>query len=158
MRWKPAAIGLACLLVASAAGCGSSSHKAATTTTTQKTTTATTQETGAPFAPLMTCLEGIGYNVIPESPGDVETGLPRFEFITVWNLQNSARVTLALTFSRTTHGAEQTTIWTRREDSKIGKGVVAAPVVRIGKINVLWTAKPRVRDARNVYGCIGRHA
>jgi hypothetical protein len=105
----------------------------------------------------MTCLERVGYNVIPESPADVETGLPRFEFTAVWNLQNPSRVTLAVTFSRSTRGAEQTAIWTRREDSKIGHGVVAAPIVRIGKLNVLWTAKPRVRDAQHVYGCIRQH-
>jgi hypothetical protein len=97
-----------------------------------------------------------GYTVTPESAADVGTAPRRFEFIAVWNLLNPSRVALALTFSRDTGGAEQATAWTRRENSKIGRGAVIAPVVRIGRIDVLWTAKPGVHDVKDVYGCVRR--
>ncbi len=53
----------------------------------------------------MACLGRNGYQVTPESPGDVETAPARFEFTTVWNLLNPSRVALALTFSKSTRGA-----------------------------------------------------
>jgi len=41
-------------------------------------------------------------------------------------------------------------VWTRGLNKRLGKGVVAAPVVRFGRIDVLWTAEPNARD---VGGC-----
>jgi len=105
-----------------------------------------------------TCLRKNGYTVASESAADVGTAPRRFEFIAVWNLQNPSRVALALTFSRDTSGAQQAAAWTRRENSKIGRGAVIAPVVRIGKIDALWTAKPGVHDVKDVYSCIRRQA
>ena len=90
----------------------------------------------------------------PESAADVGTAPRRFEFTAVWNVLNPSRIALALTFSRDTAGAELATAWTRRENTKIGKGAVSAPVVRIGRINVLWTAKPGVHDVEDIYGCV----
>ena len=66
----------------------------------------------------------------PESPGEVETAPGRFEFTAVWNVLNPSRVALALTFSRDTDGAKQAAVWTRRENSKLGRGAVKAPVVQ----------------------------
>lgn len=104
----------------------------------------------------MACLGRNGYQVTPESPGDVETAPARFEFTTVWNLLNPSRVALALTFSKSTRGAERAAAWTRRENTKLGRGAVKAPVVRIGRIDALWTATPGAREAKDVYGCIRR--
>ncbi len=140
-------VGLVCLLALTAAGCGSSG---------QRTTTSARRAT--PFGPLKTCLRRNGYMVTPESGADVRTAPRRFEFIEVWNVLNLSRVALALTFSRDTGGAEQAAAWTRRENSSIGRGAVVAPVVRIGRIDVLWTAKPGVHDVKDVYGCIRRPA
>jgi hypothetical protein len=148
MSWRASSIGLACLLAVSAAGCGSSGREAATTA----------GRSTALFAPVKTCLRKNGYTVASESAADVGTAPRRFEFIAVWNLQNPSRVALALTFSRDTSGAQQAAAWTRRENSKIGRGAVIAPVVRIGKIDALWTAKPGVHDVKDVYSCIRRQA
>ncbi len=106
----------------------------------------------------MTCLSKKGYTVTPESPADVATAPRRFEFTSVWNVLNPSRVALALTFSRNLDGAKQAATWTRRENAKLGRGAVKAPVVRIGKIDALWTAPPGVRDAKDVYGCIRKPA
>lgn len=102
----------------------------------------------------MSCLQKHGYAATPESPGDVETAPRRFEFTAVWNVLNPSRVALALTFSRSTGGAAQAVTWTRDENRKLAKGALSAPVVRIGKIDVLWTSKPGARNMHDVYGCI----
>ncbi len=142
MSWRGATIGLVCLLAVSAAGCGSS-HPATTTV-----------RHAAPYAQLKSCLRGKGYAVTPESAADVRTAPRRFEFTAVWNLLNMSRVALALTFSRDTGGAEQASSWTRRENAKLGRGAVAAPVVRFGRIDVLWTATPGAHDLKDIYGCV----
>ncbi len=94
----------------------------------------------------------------PESAADVGTAPRRFEFTSVWNVLNPSRVALALTFSRNTDGAKQAASWTRRENSKLGRGAVKAPVIRIGTIDALWTATPGAREAKDVYGCIRKLA
>ena len=63
---------------------------------------------------------------------------------------------LALTFSRDPAGAERAAAWTRRENAKIGRGSVLAPVVRIGSVDVLWTATPGLHEMNDVYGCVRR--
>jgi hypothetical protein len=136
-------IGLAFLLAVSAAGCGSSGRGATTSV-----------RRAAPLASLTTCLRRKGYVVTPESAADVRTAPRRFEFTAVWNVLNPSRVALALTFSKNTVGAEQAVVWTRRTNSKIGRGAVSAPVARIGKIDVLWTSKPGIRNMKDVYGCV----
>jgi len=127
----------------SAAGCGSSTPKATTTVR---------HET--PAARLTACLKHHGYAVTPESPADVATAPRRFKFVAVWNVLNPTRVALAITFSTNTTGAKQAVVWTRRTNAKIAKGLVRAPVVRIGKVDVLWTSTPGRRNAHDVYGCI----
>ncbi len=144
MSWKASTVGLACVLAMSTAGCGSSGPEA--TTTTRRST--------PPLGLLKTCLHKDGYAVSPESAADVGTAPRRFAFIAVWNVLNPSRIALALTFSRNTDGAEQAAAWTRRENLKVGRGAVIAPVARIGTIDVLWTAKPGVRDMKDVYGCV----
>ena len=145
MRGRAALIGLVCLLALCGAGCGSS-RPAATTST----------RAAAPFGALKTCLRREGYASTPETATVLRTAPRRFEFTAVWNVLNRSRVALALTFSRETGGAEQAAAWTRRENAKIGRGAVRAPVVRIGRIDVLWTATPGARDVKDVYGCIKR--
>jgi hypothetical protein len=103
---------------------------------------------------LKTCLSRDGYALTPESAADVRTAPRRFEFTAVWNVLNPSRVALALTFSRSTGGAERAVVWTRRTNSKLAKGALSAPVVRFGKIDVLWTSKPGARNMNDVYGCI----
>jgi hypothetical protein len=147
MSLRSATFGVVCLLAVSAAGCGSSGK--ATTTSARKV---------APLALVRTCLRRDGYAVTSESPADVRTAPRRFEFIAVWNLLNPSRVALAMTFSRNTVGAEKAATWTRRENAKIDRGAVAAPVVRIGKTDMLWTAKPGAHDVKDVYGCVRRQA
>ena len=149
MNWRAATIGLACLLALSATGCGSSAHKA-TTTSAPPTTT--------PISRLKTCLQKNGYELTPETPADVRTAPRRFEFTAVWNVLNPSRVALALTFSRNTGGAQKAEVWTRRTNSKLAKGALSAPVVRFGKIDVLWTSKPGVKNMKDVYGCIQQSA
>ena len=138
-------MGMACLLAFTAGGCGSSRRVPAAAT-----------HAPAPFARLKSCLRKSGYAVSPESVADLHTAPRRFEFTAVWNLLNPSRVALALTFSRNTTGAKEAVAWTRASNAKIGKGVVAAPVVRIGKVGVLWTATPGRRSTKDVYGCIRR--
>jgi hypothetical protein len=143
MSWRAASIGLACLLAISATGCGSSGPRTTTST-----------RTASPVARLKTCLSRDGYALTPESAADVRTAPRRFEFTAVWNVLNPSRVALALTFSRSTGGAEQAVVWTRRTNTKLAKGAVSAPVVRFGKIDVLWTSTPGARNKNDVYGCI----
>jgi hypothetical protein len=112
----------------------------------------------SPFLSLRMCLRKYGYAISPESVADVATAPRRFAFVAVWNVLNPSRVALALTFSRDTTGAEEAAAWTRREDAKLGRGAVSAPVVRIGKINILWTAKPGADDVKGVYPCVRAHA
>jgi hypothetical protein len=146
MRWRAATVGLVCIFAVSGAGCGSSGPG-----------TTTSRRGSATLGPLKTCLRSKGYTVAPESVADVRTAPRRFKFTAVWNLLNSSRVALALTFSSDPAGAEQAAVWTRHEDAKIGRGVVIAPVVRIGRIDVLWTASPGGGDVKDVYGCVRRH-
>jgi hypothetical protein len=148
MRLKVATMVLAGLLAVSAAGCGSSSAPKVTTSA----------EPPTPHAALMTCLQRDGYVSTPETPGDVHTAPARFEFTAVWNVLNPSRVALALTFSRNTAGAARAAVWTRRKNIALAKGALSAPVVRIGKIDVLWTSKPGARNMHDVYGCIRQSA
>jgi hypothetical protein len=145
MTWRAATIGLVCLLAVSAAGCGSSGHGATTTSSVRPAT---------PIDLLKTCLRRDGYTLSPETSADVRTAPRRFEFTAVWNVLNPSRVALALAFSKSTGGAEQGAAWARRTNAKIGRGAVSAPVIRIGKIDVLWTSKPGALNMKDVYGCI----
>jgi hypothetical protein len=145
MRLKAAMIGLACLFAGSVAGCGSSAAPKTPTTSAQPP---------LPHAALMNCLQKDGYASTPETPGDVHTAPASFEFTAVWNVLNPSRVALALTFSRNTAGAERAAVWTRRKNITLAKGALHAPVVRIGKIDVLWTSTPGARNMHDVYGCI----
>jgi hypothetical protein len=147
-----AAVALVCLLAVSMAGCGSS-HQAAKAPAPKPPA-----PKPAPFALLESCLESHGYAVTPESPAEVETAPARFQFTGVWNVVNPSRVTFALTFSRKLSGAKQAVAWTRRTNAKVGRSVVAAPVVRIGLIDVLWTATPGIANTTDVYNCIRGHA
>jgi hypothetical protein len=105
---------------------------------------------------LRACLRKDGYAVTPESAADVRTAPRRFEFTAVWNVLNPSRVALALTFSKNAAGAERAAVWTRRTNARIARGALSAPVLRIGKIDVLWTSRPGVRNMKDVYGCIMR--
>lgn len=100
------------------------------------------------------CLRHHGYAISPEPAAVRGTAPRRFEFVTVWNVLNPDRIALAITVSRTTTGAARAAAWTRRANAKIGKGVVRAPVVRIGRIDVLWTADPGQADQSDIYGCV----
>ena len=117
-----------------------------------------TAQTGSPPLSLRMCLRKHGYSVSPESVGDLGTAPRRFDFVAIWQVLNPARVALALTFSSDTAGAKRAATWTRRENAKVGRGAVIAPVVRIGKIDVLWTATPGVGNVNAVYGCVRRNA
>lgn len=108
----------------------------------------------SPIAALSRCLQARGYAVDPESLENVETAPRRFEFLEVWNLEQSAHISFALTISKSVQGAAQALVWTRAENAKLDRGAVAAPVVRFGKVDVLWTAAPRHRDTALVYGCL----
>lgn len=147
MSWRGATVGLLCLLAVGAAGCGSAGPAATTTV-----------RHAAPYAQLKTCLRRKGYAVTPESAADLRTAPRRFEFTAVWNLLNMSRIALALTFSRDTGGAERASAWTRHENAKLGRGAVLAPVVRFGRIDVLWTATPGAHDLKDIYGCIRAQA
>jgi hypothetical protein len=147
MSGRAATIGLACLLAVSAAGCGSSGHGATTST-----------QAVAPLVSLKSCLQRDGYTLTPESAADLGTAPRRFEFTAVWDVLNPSRVALALTFSRNTAGAKRAVVWTRRTNAKLARGAVSAPVVRIGKVDILWTSKPGARNMKDVYGCIRRPA
>lgn len=146
---RAASVILVSLLAMVPAACGSSSPKATRTVTTHA---------GAPAAlmPTRLCFRRHGYRVTPESARVLRTAQRRFDFVAVWNLLNTNRVALAVTFSRSVDGAERAAAWVRKENTKIGKGVVDAPVVRFGKVDVLWTAKPDPPDTRNIYGCVRR--
>jgi hypothetical protein len=104
------------------------------------------------------CLRHHGYEVSPESASVRGTAPRRFEFVAIWQLLNAdpslRRVSLALTISKSAAGAARAAAWTRRENAKLGKGVVHAPVARFGRIDVLWTAEPGRADARDIYGCV----
>jgi hypothetical protein len=145
--------GVAACLLAALAGCGSSSPKSAETPT---TTTARASAASA-LTSLRLCFRRRGYGVTPISAQALETAPRRFEFVTVWDLVNPNRLALAVTISRSTAGARRAAVWTRKLNAKLGKGVVKAPVVQFGKINVLWTDKPDPPDKRNIYGCVRRH-
>ncbi len=157
MSRRFAALALVCLFAVSAAGCGSS-HHAAKPPAPKAPAPKTPAPKPAPFASLESCLEHHGYGVTPESPGDVATAPARFRFTDVWNVVNPSRVTFALTFSRSLSGAKQAAAWTRRTNAKMGRSLVAAPVVRIGRIDVLWTATPGPPNTTDVYGCIRQKA
>lgn len=134
---------LACLLVTGVAGCGSSG----------KDTKAADARSSA-VAAMRLCLRHHGYAISPESTAVRRTAPSRFKFITVWNVLNPNRVALAITISSDATGAARAAAWTRQANAKIGKGVVRAPVVRFGRINVLWTAAPGLDDKNDVYGCV----
>jgi hypothetical protein len=104
------------------------------------------------------CLRTHGYAVSPESRAVLGTAPRRFNFVAVWNVVHPSRVAFAMTFSRDVAGAQRAAVWTRGENAKAGRGVVIAPVSRIGRIDVLWTATPTVQDKNDVYGCVRRFA
>jgi len=133
----------ACALVAGVAGCGSSGTKKQPPRAAPSATTV-----------LRSCLHRHGYSVSPEPAEKRRTAPARFEFSAVWNVLNPNRIALAMTISRTTGGAQRAAVWTRHLNAKIGKGVVKAPVVRFGRIDVLWTAEPGPADTSAVYGCV----
>lgn len=137
-----------CVLAVCAAGCGSQGHER---------TVSSGSVTSARLS-LRLCLRKNGYAVSPESVADIGTAPRRFEFVAIWNVLHPSRVALALTFSRDTAGAERAAAWTRHENAALGRGAVAAPVVRIGKIDVLWTAQPGVHDVSGVYACVREDA
>ena len=139
---------LAFFLAVCGAGCGSSGRKS----------TPGSARLTSPLLSLRMCLRKNGYAISPESIADIGTAPRRFEFVAVWNVVNPSRVALALTFSRDTAGAEQAAVWTRRENAELGRRAVVAPVVRIGKIDVLWTAEPGADDVNGVYNCVRQHA
>jgi hypothetical protein len=143
------AVALLFVLVACAAGCGSSGPKAAAKTG---------QTVAARRLVLRLCLRKHGYAVSPEPASDLATAPRRFEFVSIWNVLNPNRVALALTFSSDLSGAEQAVVWTQHENAQLGRGAVAAPVVRIGKVNVLWTAKPDPVDVKGIYPCVRAYA
>ena len=136
---------LVCLLAAGATGCGSSPTPAVA-------------RSPSGFMTLRLCLRHHGYAVTPESAAVRRTAPRRFEFVAVWNLVNPnpnlKRIALALTISRSSSGAARAAAWVRRENARVGRGVVNAPVVRFGRFTVLWTATPSRADAHDVYGCV----
>ena len=136
------AVLLACVVAIGVAACGSSgSHK---------------QPPTAPSATsvLRSCLRHHGYSIDVESPAVRATAPKNFEFLEVWNLLNPNRIALAMTISRTPAGAARAAAWTRRTNARISKGAVRAPVVQLGRINVLWTAEPGPADKTAIYGCV----
>jgi hypothetical protein len=132
------------LLAAGLAACGSSGKKP--------------PATPSPFTALRVCLRQHGYGITPESATVRATAPRRFEFVTIWNLLNpdlnARRIALALAISRSEAGAQRGAVWTRDLNKKLGKGVVSAPVKRIGRVDVLWTAQPGSAEAKDVYGCV----
>jgi hypothetical protein len=100
------------------------------------------------------CLRHHGYAISPEAASVRGSAPRRFEFQSVWNVLNPNRVALAITISRTTTGAKRAAAWTRQSNAKLGKGAVRAPVVRFGRVDVLWTADPGPADKNDVYGCV----
>lgn len=136
---------LICVLTAAAAGCGSSTPKPAQTVSKPHVSA---------LSRVRSCLNRLGYAIGPDTAAALQTAPRRFEFVAVWNLARLKRIQVAITFSRSVEGARLAATWTRKENKKLGKGVVEAPVVRIGKIDVLWTAKPGARQVREIYGCV----
>ena len=134
---------LICLLVVGVAGCGSSKKQA---------------KPPSPYLSLRLCLRHHGYAVTPESARVRGTAPANFEFVTIWQLLNQdpslRRISLTLTISKSTAGAARAAAWLRKENAKLGKGVVHAPVARFGRYDVLWTAEPGPGDARDIYGCV----
>lgn len=133
------------VLAVGAAGCGSSKKPAETAATTRS---------ASPVASLRSCLSRHGYQVTPETAEVRGTAPDRFEFLSVWNLLNPERIALAVTISKTPAGAARAAAWTRQENEKLGKGVVHAPAVQFGRIDVLWTAAPNRADRNDIYGCV----
>lgn len=136
---------LICVLATAAAGCGSSPPKSAQTVSKPRVST---------LSRVRSCVQRRGYIVTPDTPAALQTAPRRFEFVAVWNLARPQRIPVAVTFSRNVGGASLAATWTRAENKKLGKGVVDAPVVRFGKIDVLWTAEPGARQVREIYGCV----
>jgi hypothetical protein len=134
---------LVCVLVVVVGGCGSSGKQA---------------KPPSPYQSLRLCLRHHGYAVTPESARVRATAPSRFEFVAIWQLlnQNPAlrRIALTLTISKSAAGAAKAAVWTRKENAKVGKGVVKAPVTQFGRYLVLWTAEPGRGDAKDVYGCV----
>jgi hypothetical protein len=139
------------LLVLVVAACGPTTHKSVQVVDKRAAEVAA-------LLPTRLCFRKHGYSVTPDSATALKTASPRFDFLTVWNLLNPNRVALAVTFSRSLDGAKRAEKWVRRFNKKLSKGKVDAPVVRFGKVNVLWTAKPDPPDTRNIYGCIRQSA
>jgi hypothetical protein len=133
-----------CLLGLLAAGCGSS----------PKPKQPSPHANATSLLPMRVCLRHKGYSVSPDSASALATAPSRFDFIAVWNVLNPNGVALAVAISRTVGGATRAATWTREENKRIGKGVVDAPVVRFGRIDVLWTTGPRPRDTKAVYSCV----
>jgi hypothetical protein len=138
------------LVAAGAAGCGSQGKSS----TGSSSTTTTAQVSGVPVASVKKCLRSHGYTVSPESAKDIGTAPDNFEFVAVWNLLNPGNVALALTISKSTAGATRAAVWTRAENTKLGKGVVGAPVFRIGRVDLLWTSPPSHGVLAVVTGCV----
>jgi hypothetical protein len=155
MRLRASVALLICLLATTAAGCGST-HKGATSTpTTTAAPPTTTQAVVDPLARLTRCFEGQGYTVTPITPEALQTAPRRFQFIAVWDLLNpNARVAVSLAISKSIAGAKLGAAYTRKLNAKLGKGVVKAPVVRLGRFDVLWTAEPAGVDTASIYGCV----
>ncbi len=142
MNGRLASAVLICLLATVSAGCGSSSPKRV-----QRPAAAT-------LTPTRLCLRRHGYRITPDSAAALRTAPSRFDFIAVWNLVPSNGIALALAISRSVAGATRAAVWTRREHARLYKGLVAAPVVRYGRIDALWTAKPGRRDVTVIRGCL----
>jgi hypothetical protein len=144
VRRSAPVIGTTILVVAAlcVAGCGSGTARPKASAT------------GAADLALRKCFRARGYAISPESAQARGTAPRRFEFVTVWNLVKPVSISFALTISKTTRAAEAAAVWVRGENAKLGRGAVLAPVVRFGKVDVLWTAEPRPQDARTVYGCL----
>jgi hypothetical protein len=134
---------LACLLAAGAAGCGSSGKPSPPKPGSAKA-----------LLPVRLCLRHNGYAVTPESAKIRRTAPKSFEFLAIWGLLNPARVALTVTFSKSEAGATRAQAWLRKENAKVGRGVVHAPVARFGKVDVLWTAQPSAADMKGIYGCV----
>jgi len=135
----------ACLVATIVAGCGSGS---------KPVQAPARRSTASALMPMRLCFRRHGYSVAPEHASDLRTAPRRFEFVAVWNLLNPDGIAVAVAVSRSVEGATRAAVWTRNENAKLGRGVVIAPVVQFGKVDVLWTAKPAPRDVRGIYGCV----
>jgi hypothetical protein len=135
----------ACLLAMIVAGCGSGP---------KRVQAPAHRSTASALMPMRLCFRRHGYSVAPEQPSDLRTAPRRFEFVAVWNLLNPDGIAVAVAVSSSVEGATRAAAWTRNENTKLGRGVVVAPVVQFGKIDVLWTAKPGRRDVQGIYGCV----